>query len=950
MFTGVCPPTARSKPPLMESTFMEDIVTEIQEVKASTVMDDIMTEIQEVKVSLQRTEVMLNTLSLDIKSCSSRSLFWKDRSSTASSVMRSSTPEMLIHSRRSSRSVQRTERTTSTWPAPSVHIPEEEGEEEDMPFTLPESWPRSIKLREGLRTNLPTEQCRSHVIPTAVSSGIRKSEMSWKTYWSEGPWKKLHAIHPNSHLVIAIQASGIFVLLVDYTVLPLVLAWDLPIQGWLAICTVGSVFFWTTDIIINFLVGFETDGELERRFDLAARHYLTGRFRFDIIVVLFDWMSIVLLLVLRDSSSIWRNVMVLRISKLTRLPRLFRVISVLPAIMGALDHLESFVGYSFRAFHVTFRIMCIFVTFLWCNHIIACTWYAIGRHAPTDTDHRWLETEDTTGRLHSEMPMSYQYLTSMHWSMAQGSVPGLFAVSSWERSAGIAVRLLDKVFNCTLISSLAAAMVGLQMRGSKRAQDLRILRTYLHQHNVPPSIALSVIKQAETRIMRKTRVGESDVKILGLLSSSLRSEMRVSMFDRHIQSLPVLRFWAVTSSSFTRELCSGGVELLCLVDADDLFQAAMTASKAYYLVSGQLQYTQEPESAKVDIVTTTRVHPNSWLCEAALWTEWTHVGTAEALKECELMELDATGLIHTVLRHRLIRELAVSYGCAFHQRLITAGNQPTDLCVPNTAWTEIVPELSSDVQKFIGLSVIHKEVVAPHLQAVLLELEDQVNQGRCALVRDSDGEVKRFVKLSVLWLRLQDGRFLVELGKTRQTTRVTCRLPATKHQSNENAEDALTRLINRRLREFRGHLQRDCEQTQEEERLSSRYRIQTRYSQTEFTYTLTEEVSLGSQTRHMGRQKTSLFASEKVRQMPFPLRTIRAVETINGSEKLTTFYAWLTEDQFSACKEVSFEGTLKAILGSISCFPSEPGSDACSPKYSISSCSSPDGSDADLER
>eukprot|EP00971_Amphidinium_carterae_P314111 6243499-Amphidinium_carterae.2 len=45
-------------------------------------------------------------------------------------------------------------------------------------------------------------------------------------------------------------------------------------------------------------------------------------------------------------------------------------------------------------------------------------------------------------------------------------------------------------------------------------------------------------------------------------------------------------------------------------------------------VKGLLAYTQEPDSAPVENAHTIAVKAGRWICEAALWSQWIHVGTA----------------------------------------------------------------------------------------------------------------------------------------------------------------------------------------------------------------------------------------------------------------------------------------------------------------------------------
>lgn len=54
----------------------------------------------------------------------------------------------------------------------------------------------------------------------------------------------------------------------------------------------------------------------------------------------------------------------------------------------------------------------------------------------------------------------------------------------------------------------------------------------------------------------------------------------------------------------------------------------------YFITKGGLDYKQEDKEVVA-------VEKGTWLCEAVLWTSWTHCGTARANTECRLLVLDA---------------------------------------------------------------------------------------------------------------------------------------------------------------------------------------------------------------------------------------------------------------------------------------------------------------------
>merc|ERR1719284_2224495 len=80
---------------------------------------------------------------------------------------------------------------------------------------------------------------------------------------------------------------------------------------------------------------------------------------------------------------------------------------------------------------------------------------------------------------------------------------------------------------------------------------------------------------------------------------------------------------------------------LILQQGDDLFQPGDECSRAFFFSHGHLHYSQDPDTSVVAIVTGQRVKESSWLCEAALWMQWIHVGRAQAIEHCRLLTLDS---------------------------------------------------------------------------------------------------------------------------------------------------------------------------------------------------------------------------------------------------------------------------------------------------------------------
>ena len=91
------------------------------------------------------------------------------------------------------------------------------------------------------------------------------------------------------------------------------------------------------------------------------------------------------------------------------------------------------------------------------------------------------------------------------------------------------LRLIDKIFNVTLIAALSPAMVGVTMT-SKRSVELRKLGQFLRMSGVTQRTALRVREAAIKGLSQSDVVGEEQILVVGQISTGLRRELRFDMF------------------------------------------------------------------------------------------------------------------------------------------------------------------------------------------------------------------------------------------------------------------------------------------------------------------------------------------------------------------------------------------------------------------------------------
>ena len=86
---------------------------------------------------------------------------------------------------------------------------------------------------------------------------------------------------------------SVVLLCIDLSLLPMILAWNVPLTDQFHFYTLFGVVFWTADMVLGFFTGYETDDGVELEVRQTALHYLRTRFTSDFVVVLCDWAAVV---------------------------------------------------------------------------------------------------------------------------------------------------------------------------------------------------------------------------------------------------------------------------------------------------------------------------------------------------------------------------------------------------------------------------------------------------------------------------------------------------------------------------------------------------------------------------------------------------------------------------------------------------------------------------------
>merc|ERR1719414_2770768 len=83
-----------------------------------------------------------------------------------------------------------------------------------------------------------------------------------------------------------------------------------------------------------------------------------------------------------------------------------------------------------------------------------------------------------------------------------------------------------------------------------------------------------------------------------------------------------------------------------------------------------------------------------------------HMGTLEAVTECQVISVSPEGFLQLVSSHPILRPITWEYALRFHERLALstrpAGCYPSDLAVPGAKGEDIISSMSGSVTPFMG--------------------------------------------------------------------------------------------------------------------------------------------------------------------------------------------------------------------------------------------------------
>lgn len=254
------------------------------------------------------------------------------------------------------------------------------------------------------------------------------------------------------------------------------------------------------------------------------------------------------------------------------------------------------------------------------------------------------------------------------------------------------------------------------------------LHRFLTQHEVTSELSIRLNRNARfTLAQHKLHIQERDVELLHHVSDALKAELHYEIHSPRLMVHPFLHVFNRLQFRAIQNICDTAVMPINVSRGDILFTVLELPHKPamYFCRPGSVHYfvaefrgshqmayqcvcgnvfkedshfcrkcgAKRQEDVVAQKLRGTAIKEERCLAEASLWTTWTHAGTAKAVKESQLLSLDAQRFGHIMRKVHLPH--VWQYACRFVEYLNTT-HLPSDLGPDTREWRNMVKQVFTE--------------------------------------------------------------------------------------------------------------------------------------------------------------------------------------------------------------------------------------------------------------
>eukprot|EP00930_Biecheleria_cincta_P018711 TRINITY_DN14482_c0_g1_i1.p1 TRINITY_DN14482_c0_g1~~TRINITY_DN14482_c0_g1_i1.p1 ORF type:complete len:1225 (-),score=207.45 TRINITY_DN14482_c0_g1_i1:117-3791(-) len=416
--------------------------------------------------------------------------------------------------------------------------------------------------------------------PDALAAGARSK------IWPLN--RMLKTIHPNSPLRLSWDMAGFCLIVSDAFLLPLSLAWDLPLTpstvGGALLCVTFWIAFmyWCSDIFMTLNTGIYVNGRLavDRRCILVK--YLKSWFTFDLVLVSIDVGTAYSEFVEAGGGSGTAVLRSIRSFRVLRAMRLLRLVKM-SKLSSVIEEASLAAGRQWLVLVVAI-LNTVFIV-MTSAHGLACFWYLVGRlredrggGSRSWLSHAKIADEDTF----------VQYLHAFQWILTPPAPLPVDPDSPHERLYCILIVAMTVVVIGGSLSKITGTLGEIRTINSEGSRKRREVRQYLQAQHVSVELTTRIMRFVDYKLERQSSVALDPT----LVSPSLRIELHVSQRGEIVGSLPIFCLTEELFPEVFAAIC-GAVEKHVYGKQEYVFVADSWAQAMHITSVGNYKLTEE---------------------------------------------------------------------------------------------------------------------------------------------------------------------------------------------------------------------------------------------------------------------------------------------------------------------------------------------------------------------
>jgi len=282
----------------------------------------------------------------------------------------------------------------------------------------------------------------------------------------------------------------------------------------------------------------------------------------------------------------------------------------------------------------------------------------IGNQKSANGAKSWVSTYS----LEHEPPPA-QYITCLHWALAQftPAPSNVHPCNVMERVYASVILIFGLVAYSSFLSNITSLLTETKNRSLERRRQLTSLRRFLFENRISISLGIRVwafVRKSSHCIKKRTH--ENELQVLQNLPKSLRLELRQEVYYPVISWHPLFENMTHCFKDVVSSLCCETLSQHSYVAPCEVFMRGDPASRMYFVVSGQLEYSCNSVTGGLKIC------PTLWIGEHGLWMAgWSYRGTLKAEEPSELYELEVAAFQKIVVANRRVMDSLRKYAYAF---------------------------------------------------------------------------------------------------------------------------------------------------------------------------------------------------------------------------------------------------------------------------------------------